>query len=61
MLNTSISSCITHGRGVCQPDTLVGSSWGYELISETIPISIHGSYLQLHLEVLNTVSMYGRE
>ena len=48
------------GEGACQLDILSGVSWGRELTSETIPISVANPQPQLHSEVLNTFSMYGR-
>ena len=48
------------GEGACQHDILDTASMGRELTSETIPISIGGLQPQIHSEVLNNVSMYGR-
>ena len=48
------------GEEACQHDILDTASMGRELTSETIPISIGGLQPQIHSEVLNNVSMYGR-
>ena len=48
------------GEGACQLDISDRPSWRCELTSETIPISIGGLSPQLHSEVLNAFSMYGR-
>ena len=46
-------------EGACQLDILGRPSWGHELTSEIIPISIGGLQLHLHWKVLNIFSMYG--
>ena len=46
------------GEGACQRDISGRPSWRRELTYETIPISIGGSYLQLHWKVFRIFSMY---
>ena len=48
------------GEVVCQLDISSRASLGREQTSETIPITIGGLQPQLHSEVLNIFSMYGR-
>ena len=52
--------CIARERGCLSASYLDRASWGHQLTSETISTSIGGLYPQLHSEVLNIFSMYGR-
>ena len=47
------------GEGACQLDISERPSWGHELTSEAIPISIGGPKPKIHSKVLNIFSMYG--